>query len=187
MDACPPLIASVGVQITIEQGARLILAAGEQMAVAVVRDRDRRVTPNVQTWSLGVSDGTRTRDHLDHNQMPGGQLTSHPARSSGSGRLRLAQFGAPFGASAERALNELWLLLTRLIVRVDQGGLEVAVPHPLLEGPQRDAGASHSRSKRVPQVVEAHFPDPRTTCRGLEALQQARPIERLAGLRVTED
>ena len=68
MDSCPPLLASVGVQIPIEQGARLILAAGEQMAVAVVRDRDRRVAPNVQTWSLEVSDGTRTRDHLDHNQ-----------------------------------------------------------------------------------------------------------------------
>ena len=48
MDACPPLIASVGVQIPIEQGARLILAAGEQMAVAVVRDRDRRVAPNAE-------------------------------------------------------------------------------------------------------------------------------------------
>jgi hypothetical protein len=52
---------------------------------------------------------------------------------------------------AERLLDQVRLALGRLVVRVDQGRLEVTVPEPFLQGPHRDPAAAI----RVPNVVLA--------------------------------
>ena len=144
-----------------------------------------------------VSDGTRTRDRLDHNQKPGASLgqiwlcrakslaeigavslklvprlvprctynymiariplSGHDSAASrvGVGPGELRGRGDTRGGVAESALDELGLTFGRLVVGVDQGGLEVAVAHPLLQRPQRHPGRRHPRAEGVPQIVEA--------------------------------
>ena len=45
-------------------------------------------------------------------------------------------------------------MLARLVVRVDKGGLEVTVPHPLLERAEGDTGRSHAGAECVAKIVE---------------------------------
>ena len=104
-------------------------------------------------------------------------------RSDGTARRIML----PIGASAERALDEFALVLAGLVVGVDQGRLEIPVAHPLLERPQRHPGAGHPGPKGVAEIMEAQLTDLRSPGGSLEPLQQSGAVERVAGLRVTED
>ena len=75
----------------------------------------------------------------------------------------------------------------RLVVGVDQSGLEVAVAHPLLERAEGDASRGHPRPERVAEVMEADIAEAGALGGALEPLEQPGAIERLAALGMAED
>lgn len=84
----------------------------------------------------------------------------------------------------ERSFHEPDFVLARGVVRVDQRGRKVTVPHPSLERPKRNAGGRHASAERMPQVVKTNVAKLRIPRRPLEPLQQLRAVERQANLRV---
>jgi hypothetical protein len=91
------------------------------------------------------------------------------------------------GSTGECALYQFGLVFVGLVVGVDERCLEVTVAHPLLEGPEGYADGSHSGSEGVAQVMKADALQTSPLCGGLEALEKARPVERVTGVRVAED
>ena len=78
-----------------------------------------------------------------------------------------------------------------VVVSVDQHSLVVAVPEPLLQRPQGDAGGGAAGGERVPERVEGDpvlpaiaVAHPRRLHRGFEPLPHLRGVVRVAGLGV---
>jgi hypothetical protein len=89
--------------------------------------------------------------------------------------------------SSEGPLHEFRFVGARLVVGIDQRGLEVAVAHPLLECAQRHPGGSHAGAEGMAQVVEAHLPNAGAVEVLLESLQRRPSRQRPAGARVAKD
>lgn len=86
-------------------------------------------------------------------------------------------------ARSKGGLHERRLVRAWRVVRVALGCLDVPMPHPLLQSPHWNAGASHCRAESVAQVVEAVR---LLKLRGLErapvAAQDRRLVERPVGV-----
>jgi hypothetical protein len=75
----------------------------------------------------------------------------------------------------ERRGEPLSLAGAALVVQVGHRRLDVRLPHPGLD--LDDVGDVYrQRAERVPQVVEAKRPQPRTLLRGPVAAPQGRPV-----------
>ena len=77
--------------------------------------------------------------------------------------------------------------VARLVVRVDLRRLRIRVAHPVLQRAHRRAGGRHPRAERVAQLVERDPVDVRAVDRLLEAADELRAVERLAGFGMAED
>ncbi len=82
------------------------------------------------------------------------------------------------------SLDPLCLVCVGGVVRVDQRGLEVAVPHHLLQGSHRYALRGELSAERVAEVVKADLAAPHGAQRSLEALEELGAVDRLARVRV---
>jgi hypothetical protein len=103
---------------------------------------------------LRVSDGTRTRDRLDHNPVAGEALGVAPLSCAALGALSCAQL-CPSNCPLlrERRLGPLGLVGARRVIGIDQRCGEVAMPHQLLERSHWDSLRRHLGPEGVPQRV----------------------------------
>ena len=104
------------------------------------------------------------------------------------GPLGLGRRGGPIGAQflAERALDQSYFVAGRRVVGVDEGRLEVAVTHPVLQGGHRDASRSHPSPECVAQVVKAHLPHAPGSQGALETTHQLGVVAHRSALGMAE-
>jgi hypothetical protein len=76
----------------------------------------------------------------------------------------------------ERASYEFRFLLVRLVVGVDECGLEVLVAHPFLKRAEGDPDCCHPGAKGMSEVMESDARDAGSSRCSLEPFEQAGTI-----------